>query len=196
MGHLLQGIYCLESRIISLGLMEKELYQLYTALAEKIQDLAARSLFTYIATDSLKHTKILASIIEEAGGSKFRERDCNDNISYNIDLIKALIKDISKRSLIFREKLNSLISTFMDFEICLFDEYSKAFHIEKRFIKNDKNEKFETDLDIFSLIVDDEARHRRILSYLADNSEKELEFKSNTPKFRYQRPDAWSIPPR
>ena len=186
------GVVFIERRIISLGLIERELYQLYTNLAEKVEDLAAKSLFVYIATDSLKHSTILVTIIEEAGGSKLREQDCDENIRYNIDLIATFSKDVSKRQIIVREELMSLIDTLAGFENLLYDEYSKAFRSETiRFMKDDRANSPESDLDIFSLIVNDECLHKRILLSIVSLCDKKLDFKNNAPIFKYQNPDRW-----
>ena len=76
-------IMVFERQILSLALIEKELYQLYTNLSEKVEDVAVKTLFSYIATDSLKHSNILVTIIEEVDGSKAQEQDCDADIIYN-----------------------------------------------------------------------------------------------------------------
>ena len=191
------GIVFIERQILSLGLMERELYQLYSNLSEKVEDLAAKALFAYIATDSLKHSTILVTIIEEAGGSKVREQDCDDNIRYNIELITTLSKDVSKRQRIDREELMSLIDALAGFESLLYNEYSKAFHLETtQFTKDEINKSQESDLDIFSLIVNDEDLHKKILLSIVNSCDKTLDFKNNTPIVKYQNPDSWYVPPR
>lgn len=190
-------IVFIERQIISLGLMEKELYQLYTNLAEKVKDLVAKSLFTYIATDGLKHSQVFVKILEAAGGSNLKEQDCNETIRYNIDLIKVLIQDISRTKTIEKTELLSLIDTLAGFENLLFDEYSKAFHLEtNQFIKGNRTENSEPDLNIFRLIVNDEELHKRILLSIVNLCDKKLSFKDNTPFIKYQRPDSWYVPPR
>ena len=186
------GFVFIERQILSLGLIERELYQLYTNLSEKVEDLAAKSLFAYIATDSLKHSTILVTIIEEVGGSRVKEKDCNENIRYNLELITTLSTDVSKRQKIGREELISLIDTLAGFESLLYDEYSKAFHLETtRFMKDERSKNLESNLDIFSLIVDDEDLHKRILLSIVSLCDKKLDFKNNAPIFKYQNPDRW-----
>lgn len=187
----------MERQILSIGLVERELYQLYSNLSEKVEDLAAKSLFSYIATDSLKHSTILVTIIEEAGGSKVKEQDCDPTISYNIDLIKTLSKEVPKRQIIDREELISLIDTLVNFEILLYDEYSKAFCLETtRLMETERNKTEESDLNIFNLIINDETLHKRILSSIVNSCDKKLDFRNNAPIVKYQRPDSWYIPPR
>ena len=187
----------MERQILSLGLIEKELYQLYTNLSEKVEDLAAKSLFAYIATDSLKHSTVLVTIIEEAGGSRVKEHDCDENIRYNITLITSLSKDVSKRQLIDREELIPLVDSLIGFESLLYDEYSKAFNLETtRFVKGEQTKSAESDLNIFSLIVNDEDLHKRILSSIVRLCDKKLVFRNNTPIVKYQNPDSWYVPPR
>ena len=186
------GIVLIERQILSLGLIERELYKLYSRLSEKVEDLAVKSLFAYIATDSLKHSTVLVTIIDESGGSRVREQDCDENIRYNLELIATLSKDISERQIIDREELISLIDTLAGFESLLYDEYSKAFHLETtQFMKDARNKSHESDLDIFSLIVNDEDLHKRILLSIISLCDKKLDFKSNAPIFKYQNPDRW-----
>jgi rubrerythrin len=190
-------IVFIERQILSLGLIEKELYQLYTNLSEKVEDLAAKSLFAYIATDSLKHSTVLVAIIEEAGGSRVKEHDCDENIRYNIALITSLSKDVSKRQLIAREELIPMIDTLVGFESLLYDEYSKAFNLETtRFVKDEQTKPTEFDLNIFNLIVNDEDLHKRILSSIVRHCDRKLDFQNNAPIIKYQNPDSWYVPPR
>jgi rubrerythrin len=189
-------IMVFERRILSLALIEKELYQLYTNLSEKVEDVAAKTLFAYIATDSLKHSTILVKIVEEVGGSKAREEDCDENIIYNMELIATLSKDVSKSKKIDREELISLVGTLGGFESLLLNEYSKAFRLETtRFSKDERNKNHETELNIFNLIIGDEEQHQRILRSIVSFCDKKLDFKNDAPIVKYQNPDAWYIPP-
>ena len=189
------GIVVFERRILSLALLEKELYQLYTNLSEKVEDVAAKTLFAYIATDSLKHSTILVKIVEEVGGSKARERDCDENIRYNRILIAKLSKDVSTSKKIDQEELISLVGTLVGFESLLLKQYSKAFRLETtRFSKDARNEDHEPELNIFSLIVGDEEQHQRILRSIVSRCDKKLNFKNDAPIVKYQNPDAWYMP--
>ena len=190
-------IILFERQTLSLALIEKELYQLYTSLSEKVEDVAARTLFSYIATDSLKHSTILVKIIEEVNGSKAREHDCSENIIHTKELIKALTKNTAKSEKIDRKELITLLDTLADFENLLVSEYNKAFHLEHvRFTENEQKQKSEADLNIFSLIVEDEERHQRILSSIARLCDRNLSFNKNAPIVKYKSPDSWRVPPR
>jgi hypothetical protein len=190
-------IIIFERQVLSLALVEKELYRLYTNLSGKVEDLSAKILFSYIATDSLKHSIILSAIIDEVGGSKARELDCEVNILYNKELIKTLSKDVANSQRISREELISLIDTLAGFENLLFNEYKKAFHLEYRgFSKYEPDKNGETDLNILTLIVGDEERHQRILSAIITLCDRKLSFKHDVPTVKYQNPDSWYVPPR
>lgn len=191
------GVTFVERQMVSLGLMERELYELYTNLSSKVEDLPAKTLFAYIASDSLKHSSVLVKIIEEAGGSKIKESDCDENIRYNIDLINSLSTDISRTKKIGREELLSVIDTLANFETLLFDEYAKAFRVDTtQLIEDEDPDKNEQDLSVFSLIVKDEDLHKQILLSLVNMCDKKMDFKDNTPIVKYQRPDSWYVPPR
>ena len=190
------GVTFVERQMVSLGLMERELYQLYTNLSSKVEDLAAKTLFAYIASDSLKHSTVLVKIIDEAGGSKLKESDCDETIRYNIDLINSLSTDISRTRKVGREELLSIIDTLAGFETLLFDEYAKAFRVDTNQLMEEDTDKNEVDLSVFSLIVKDEDLHKQILLSLVNMCDKKLDFKDNTPIVKYQRPDSWYVPPR
>jgi len=190
-------IILFERQTLSLALIEKELYQLYTILSEKVEDIAARTMFSYIATDSLKHSTILVQIIEEVNGSKAREQDCGENILHTKELIKALTKNVAKSEKVDQKELVTLIDTLADFENLLFSEYKKAFHIEHAvFTENEQNKTDETDMNIFNLIVGDEERHLRILSSITRLCDRNLSFNKNAPIVKYKNPDSWYSPPR
>ena len=191
----MEGIPFIERQLVSLGLMERELYQLYTNLAEKVEDLTAKTLLIYIATDSFKHSTVFVTIIEEAGGSNLKEQDCDENIRYHINLITTLAEDVSKTKTIDNNDLLPLIDTLAGFENLLCEEYSKAFNIDLN-----KNETYDEDseytLNIFNLIIKDEDLHKRILLSMTGLCDKKLDFKDNAPIVKYQRPDSWYVPPR
>jgi rubrerythrin len=190
-------IILFERQTLSLALIEKELYQLYTNLSEKVEDVAAKTLFSYIATDSLKHSTILVKIIEEVNGSKAREQDCTENIIHTIELIKAITKNAAKSEKIDQKELVALIDTLADFENLLFSEYKRAFHLEYAvFTESEQNNKKETDVNIFNLIVGDEERHLKILSSITRLCDRNLSFNKNAPIVKYKNPDSWYAPPR
>jgi rubrerythrin len=188
-----------ERQVLSLALVEKELFELYTNLLKRIEDVTPKTLLSYIATDSLKHSTILAAIIEEVDGSKAKESDCDVTILYNKGLIRTLSKDIAVRPVISNDELISLIGTLAGFENLLFTEYKKAFHLEfsgvKKYGSNQSKEEDEN-LNIFTLIVDDEERHQRILGEMAVLCDRKLSFKRNAPVVKYQSPDSWYVPPQ
>jgi rubrerythrin len=190
-------IMVFERRILSLALIEKELYQLYTNLSEKVEDVAAKTLFAYIATDSLKHSNILVTIIEEVNGSKAREQHCDENIIYTKELIKTLSNDVAKSEIISLEELIPLIDMLVGFENLLVNEYKKAFHLEYTgFAEHELDKDQEIDLNIFTLIVGDEERHQRILLAITTLCDRKLSFKRDAPIVKYQNPDSWYVPPR
>lgn len=190
-------IILFERQTLSLALIEKELYQLYNRLSEKVEEVAARTLFAYIATDSLKHSTILVKIIEEVNGSKAREQDCDQNIIHTQKLINAITKNVEKSEKVDRKELMTLINTLADFENLLYREYKKAFHLEYEvFPENEQENQKEEDLNIFNLIVNDEERHQNILSSITRLCDRNLTFNNNAPIVKYTSPDSWYSPPR
>jgi len=186
-----------ERQILCLALLEKELYELYINLSSRVEDLSARTLFSYIATDSLKHSTILATIIDEVNGQNVQEIDCDVNIIYNKEMIKSLSKDVNKTRKITHDELIVLIDTLTGFESLLLAEYKKAFHLEfKSYSKYAQENDDDNDLNIFNLIISDEKCHQRILASITRLFDNKITFKSNTPIVKYQNPDSWYVPPR
>jgi hypothetical protein len=182
----------LERKIPGFILLEQELHKLYSNLSEKVEDVAIKALFTYIAADSLKHSIILTRIVKEFGGSKVKEKDFDINIKYSKNLIATLSKDISKSRKINSDELTSLSDTLIGFESLLVDEYSKAFRVrESKSSTHWRNAKNQQEMDILSLIVDDEERHQEILLWIVSSGNKTLNFKNDLPIPLYQNPDAW-----
>lgn len=170
---------------------------MYINLSRKVEDLSTKTLFAYIAADSLKHTTVLNAILDEVGSSKAQQNDWEMNIKYKRGLIKKLSNDIGKSRRIGREELFSLISTLTGFENLLYTEYKKAFHLEYRnFFQYEPIKKDDANLNVLTLIVDDEERHQRILSAIMRISDKDLSTSHDDPTVKYRNPDSWYVPPR
>jgi hypothetical protein len=181
----------IERKIPGFILLEQELHKLYTNLSQKVEDVAIKTLFTYIATDSLKHSIILTRIVKEFGGSKTKEKDYDINIKYSKNLIVALSKDVSKSRKIDLEELTSLSDTLIGFESLLIDEYSEVFRVRESGSPTHWRNYNQREMDILSLIVGDEERHQEILFWIVSSGDKKLEFKNDAPIPLYQNPDAW-----
>lgn len=182
----------IERKIPGFILLELELHKLYNTLSKKIEDVAIKTLFTYIAADSLKHSTILTRIVKEFGGSKAKKEDFDINIKYSKNLIATLSKDISKSRKIDDEELTSLSDTLISFESLLFDEYSKFFRVRESASPTYwRNAYSQREMDILSLIVGDEERHQEILLWIVNSGDKKLNFKNDAPIPLYQNPDAW-----
>ena len=184
-----------ERQTLSLVQLEKELYRLYSRLSKKVDDLAAKTLFSYLANDSLKHSKILAIMIDEVNVSKVREQDCDQNLLYTKRLLRSHTDDLKKRGNISLDELEPMMEAFLGIENLLFTEYKKAFGLQ--YNKFDGQElKNDADVNILSLIVEDEDRHQKILSAISALNENKLSYKESSPVVKYQNPDSWYTAPR
>jgi len=183
-----------ESQTLSLLQLEKELYRLYSRLSKKVDDLAAKTLFSYLANDSLKHSRILGIMINEVNLSKVREQDCEQNMLYTKRLLRSHTDDLKKRGSISLDELEPMMDAFLGIENLLFTEYKKAFHLQ--YTRLAGQEKNDADINIFNLIVDDEDRHQKILSAILALKENKMSYKQNSPVVKYQNPDSWYTAPR
>ena len=183
-----------ESQTLSLLHLEKELYRLYSRLSKKVDDLAAKTLFCYLANDSLKHSRILGIMIDEVNLSKVRDQDCDQNMLYTKRLLRSHTDDLKKRGNISLDELEPLIDGFLGIENLLFTEYKKAFHMQYSNLGG--QEKKDVEINIFNLIVDDEDRHQKILSTILTLNDNKMSYKGNSPVVKYQNPDSWYTTPR
>lgn len=184
-----------ERQTLSLVQLEKELYQLYSRLSKKVDDLAAKTLFCYLANDSLKHSRILGIMIDEVNISKVREQDCDQNMLYTKRVLRSHTSDLKKRGNISLDELEPLIEAFLGIENLLFTEYKKAFHMQ--YTNFDlREQKNDVEINIFNLIVDDEDRHQKILSTISTLNKDKMSYKGNSPVVKYQNPDSWYTAPR
>ena len=183
-----------ESQTLSLLQLEKELYRLYSRLSKKVDDLAAKTLFSYLANDGLKHSRILGIMINEVNLSKVREQDCEQNMLYTKRLLRSHTDDLKKRGSISLDELEPMMDAFLGIENLLFTEYKKAFHLQ--YTRLAGQEKNDADINIFNLIVDDEDRHQKILSAILALKENKMSYKQNSPVVKYQNPDSWYTAPR
>ena len=96
------------------------------------------------------------------------------------------------RSPLDDEELTALSDTLIGFESYLYNEYSKAFRVrEPRIATHWRNSRTQQEMDILSLIVNDEEKHQEIILWIVNSGDKSLHFKNDAPIPLYQNPDAW-----
>ena len=187
------SLYCLY-------LLESEVFGLYKSLSQKVDDPLVKSLFTYIAYDSLKHSIILKGISGNIGESEPKFVECKKKLATIWEDITSLSKQIANRERLDDQIISLTINNLVNFESSFSEEYLIIVQLKTyQFMAEEIYKLYDVNLenmkDVFELIIKDEENHKEILFTIKDLlSPKEEIVETHTPKVKYQRPDAWYTP--
>jgi rubrerythrin len=178
------------------GNLEEKVFALYRTLSDKVQNPIVKSLFLYIAYDSLKHSMTMRGIAETISESKPKPEDCARKINQVWRKIASLSTDISNSEKIGDHELSPLASELAGFENLLCEEYFVLVQVKTlEYMTKEIAQMYKVDLDglknIFELIIKDEENHRGILNSIEELFVAEQIMKDNTPVVKYQHPEAW-----
>jgi len=181
-------LYCSSS-------LEERTFSLYRNLAEKTSDSLARSIFTYIAYDSLKHSVIMKGIAQTISASVPKSSDCEKKLASIWTNVADLAEEVINKQRFSNSELPDLSNRLAGFENSLSEEYfilvqSKTLQFMAKELSQLYNVDFENVRDVFGLITKDEENHREILYSLVEHFTKEPA-KDTTPVVKYQHPEAW-----
>jgi len=182
-------LYCSSS-------LEERTFALYRTLSDKIQNPLMKSLFLYIAYDSLKHSLIMRGIAESVSQSKPKAGDCEKKLKRVWEKIVAFHEEISKCQKLSDAELSSLARDLAGFENSLSEEYVVLVQLKTlEYMAKQVAQLYKVDLaslkSIFEWIIKDEENHREILTSIEELFTSEETAKDTTPIVRYQHPEAW-----
>lgn len=177
-------------------LLEESVFSLYRNLSEKVQNSTVKSLLTYIAYDSLKHSAVLRGISESISKSKPKTGDCEKKLKDVWEEIVSFAQEISKKQKITDGELPSIVRRLVGFESSVSEEYFILVELKTlEFMTKQISEVYKVDLEslksVFELVIKDEEKHRDILTMIEELLPEEESVKDNTPVVRYQHPNAW-----
>lgn len=176
--------------------LEERVFSLYRNLSDRVQNPVVKSLFLYIAYDSLKHSQIMRGIAETISNTRPKTGDCEKKLKPVWEKIVTFSQEVSKRLKISDRELSSMAQELAGFENSLSEEYFVLVQLKTlQYMTKEVAQFYKVDLDslrsIFELITKDEENHREILASIKELFIPKESAKNNTPIVRYQHPNAW-----
>jgi rubrerythrin len=176
--------------------LEERVFSLYRSLSDKVQNPLVKSLFLYIAYDSLKHSLTMRGIAETVSNTKPKPGDCEKKLKQIWEKVIAFSEEISKQEKVSDQELPAIARELTGFEDSLSEEYSVFVQLKTlEYMTKEVTQQYKVDLaslkNIFELIIKDKENHREILTSIEELFTSEETAKDNTPIVRYQHLDAW-----
>jgi rubrerythrin len=182
-------LYCSSS-------LEERVFSLYRNLSDRVQNQVVKSLFLYIAYDSLKHSQIMRAIAETVSNARPKNGDCEKKLKPVWEKIVTFSQEVSKRLKVSDQELSSMTRELAGFENSLSEGYSVLVQLKTlQYMTKEVAQFYNVDLSslrsIFELIIKDVENHREILASIEELFTPEESARDNTPIVRYQHPNAW-----
>ena len=185
-----------------LSILEDKTALLYNNLSERVETPFTKSLLLSISKDSSKHSTLLKGIAYSISDSKQNHRDCAKKLGEVWNIVSDYLKEVDKKKIMDKIRFSELLSKLTILESSFGEEYYIFVQMKTlQLMVREINQLYGIDLgkikEVFESIIKDEEHHREILASIKDMASKKLTIKNNTPKVKYQNPDAWihSLPP-
>jgi rubrerythrin len=185
-----------------LSILEENTALLYQNLSERVEPPLIKSLLFSISEDSSKHSALLKGIAASISGSKQNTKDCAKNLGEVWNMVNSYLNEMNRKERVSKIYFSELLPKLMTLESSLGEEYyifvqMKTLQLMAKEINQLYNINVNQIRNIFESIIRDEDHHREILATIKDIIIEDSEEHDNTPKVKYQNPDAWvpSLPP-
>jgi rubrerythrin len=185
-----------------LSTLESYTSRLYQMLSDKAEMPIVKTLLN-IAQDSEKHATLLQGINKSIAGSNEKPIDCAKKLGAVWQTLDTFYREIAARKEISNWAFSQLADKLTVFESMLGEEYYVFVQVKTLQLMSGKIiESYSVDLGhlqkLFESIIRDEEHHRELLATIREHlTENDKKAYDNTPKVKYQNPDAWiqSLPP-
>ena len=185
-----------------LSILEDKTAVLYENLSGRVEPPLIKSLLLSISKDSSKHSALLKGIADSISDSKQKAKDCAKNLGEVWNTVSNYVKEMNRRERMSKVYFSELLPVLMALESSLGEEYYIFVQMKTlQLMVKEINQLYNIDLDkikkVFESIIRDEEHHREILATIKDIITEDSVEQDNTPKVKYQNPDAWihSLPP-
>ena len=185
-----------------LSILEDKTAVLYENLSGRVGPPLIKSLLLSISKDSSKHSALLKGIADSISDSKQKAKDCAKNLGEVWNTVSNYVKEMNRRERMSKVYFSELLPVLMALESSLGEEYYIFVQMKTlQLMVKEINQLYNIDLDkikkVFESIIRDEEHHREILATIKDIITEDSVEQDNTPKVKYQNPDAWihSLPP-
>ncbi|MEM2080883.1 MAG: ferritin-like domain-containing protein [Candidatus Bathyarchaeia archaeon] len=182
-----------------LSILENNTFELYTNLAEKIDQPIAKSIFIHIAVDSHKHSMSLKCVAEKIGKPDKKPKNCEKHVGEVWHTIEKISKEISKKERITKEDWPDLLEKLSALESVVGEEYYMFVELKTlQLMAKEIRQMYHIDISdlesIFTRIIQEEETHRALIEKVKNLLTKVTEKKSRAPVVKYQQPDSWNKP--
>ena len=185
-----------------LSILEDKTAKLYKNLSERVEPPLIKSLLLSISKDSSKHSTLLKGIAVSISDSKQKAKDCAKNLGEVWNTVSSYLNEMNKKDRISKVYFSELLPALIALESSLGEEYYIFVQMKTlQLMVKEINQLYSINLDkikiVFESIIRDEEHHREILATIKSIISEDLKEQDNTPKVKYQHPDAWvhSLPP-
>jgi len=185
-----------------LSILEENTALLYNGLSERVETPLVKSLLLSISKDSSKHSTLLKGIAESISDIKQSPKDCAKNLGEVWSIVNNYLNELNKKERGDKLYFSELLPMLTALESSLGEEYYIFVQMKTlQLMVKEINQIYSIDLKniqgVFESIIKDEEHHREILATIKDMIDEKSKSQDNTPKVKYQNPDAWSrsLPP-
>ena len=185
-----------------LSILEDKTAVLYENLSGRVGPPLIKSLLLSISKDSSKHSALLKGIADSISDSKQKAKDCAKNLGEVWNTVSSYLNEMKRKEKVSKVYFSELLPVLMALESSLGEEYyifvqMKTLQLMVKEINRFYNINLDEIKNVFESIIRDEEHHREILATIKDIITEDSVEQDNTPKVKYQNPDAWihSLPP-
>ncbi len=185
-----------------LSILEEKVALLYNNLSDRIESPArVKSLLHSIAKDSAKHSKLIGEVADNISSPNVKPADCAKKFGEVWSTMRDCLKVVEENQL-DAISFGKLLSMLDILESSFGEEYHIFVQMQTfRSMAKEINKLYDINFTrvkpVFERILVDEMRHKEMIGTIKKIIGEISEEKSNTPKVKYQNPNAWSgsLPP-
>ena len=185
-----------------LSVLEDNTALLYGNLSDRIETPLINSLLLSISKDSSKHSALLQGIANSISDSKQNLKNCAGKLGKVWSTVSNHLNEVNKKEKMDKLCFSELLPKLIALESSLGEEYYIFVQMKTlQLMAKEINQLYSVDMakikNVFESISKDEEHHREILATIKDIIDENSKEHDNTPKVKYQNPDAWihSLPP-
>ena len=185
-----------------LSFLEDKTALLYRILSDRTERPLIKSLLLSISKDSSKHSALLKGIACSISDSKHNAKVCEKRLGEVWIIVSTYLNEVNNKERTSMLHFSELLPKLIALESSLGEEYYIFVQMKTlQLMVKEINQLYNIDLEkfknVFESIIKDEEHHREILGTIKDIIDVKSTEHDNTPKVKYQNPDAWihSLPP-
>lgn len=179
-----------------LSILEENTSLVYRKLAGRVESPhLIKSLLLSISQDSSKHSTLIKGIADSIYDVKVKLGQCAKKLGEVWGTVNNCLDEVTNEELEMPD-FHELLSVLDGLESNFCEEYHLFVNMQTlQFMIKQINQLYDINLErvknVFESIIKDEERHRELLDTIRGIIGENLRKRNNTPKVKYQNPDAW-----